>query len=151
MKKIIAIMATVFLSFSLQAQSKDFLSDMLDTERVTFGQASYLCVMHLLPNSEAMTYEVSYEKAEKFNVLPRAKASTSFDKPITLATACFMLARIFNVKGGAMFQLTDGYPRYAFRQFQVDGIVPLSADSGLSVSGEEFLNLYTRCLRKYGE
>lgn len=151
MKKLIVILVAALLSFSLHAQSTDFLSDMLDTERVTFGQASYLCVMHLLPNSEDMTYEVSYEKAGRYNVLPRVKANTTSDNTITLATACFMFAKIFNIKGGALFKLTDGSPRYAFRQLQVDGIVPISADSGLSVSGEEFLNLYTRCLRKYGE
>lgn len=151
MKKLIIILAAAMMSFSLHSQTTEFLSKMLETERVTFGQASYLCVVHLMPSSEAMTYQMSYEKAKRFGLLPRGKLGMSSEKNITLASACFMLAKIFDIKGGALFQVTEGTPRYAFRQFQVDGIVPMSADSGLSVSGEEFLNLYTRCLRIYGE
>lgn len=138
----------------LSAQSADFLSEMLDTETVNIGQASYLCVVHAEPESDSLSYPDAMVHAMNMNLLPSSAVSAgkwNWDKKITLGRLCSMMAKTFGVKGGALFRASKGSPRYAFRQFQVDGVVSMTSDESASVSGEEMLNMYTRCVRIYGE
>lgn len=152
---ILAVLA-VFAAFSY-AQVSDFLTEMIETEEVTFGQASYLCMVHKNPENEKFTYSEAMGHAIIEGVFPDSIVSKfsaidpNIHTKIPLSNLCSMLAKVFEVRGGALFMLTKGTPRYAFRQFQVDGIVPLAADESLYVSGEEALNMYTRCIRIYGE
>lgn len=154
MKKLIVILAATLLSFSLQAEVSDFLSEMIDTETVTLGHASYLCVVHVEPERDSVSYSDAVAIALNNELVPLSWLSinkSNSDRKISLARLCAMMAKTFGVKGGTMYRATKGSPHYAFKQFQVDGIVPMSADSSLSVSGNEMLNMYTRCLRVYGE
>ena len=48
-----------------------------------------------------------------------------------------------------MFRLTKGSPRYAFKQFQADGILSRKQDPSDFVSGAKALSIYTSCVNKY--
>jgi hypothetical protein len=48
-----------------------------------------------------------------------------------------------------MFRLTKGSPRYAFKQFQSDGILSRKQDPADFVSGAKVLSIYTSCVKKY--
>lgn len=148
MKKLIILTVLVCVSFFVSAQSADFLTEMLETDAVTFGHASYLCMVHTEPENDGLTYAAANARAVLMGI---ASADVSYDEKIPLGKLCAMLAKVFGVKGGALYRASKGMPRYAFRQFQVDGIVSRDADSSQKVSGEEFLNMYTRCIRVYGE
>lgn len=148
MKKLTGLIVLACVSFFVSAQSADFLTEMLDTETVTFGHASYLCLVHAEPENDGLTYSAANARAVLMGIV---SADVSYDEKIPLGKLCAMMAKIFDVKGGALYRASKGAPRYAFRQFQVDGIVSRDADSSQKVSGEEFLNMYTRCIRIYGE
>ena len=50
-----------------------------------------------------------------------------------------------------MYRITKGSPRYAFRQFQADGIMGADMDPSAFVSGEKALSIYTSCISKYSD
>ena len=58
---------------------------------------------------------------------------------------------MFNIKGGLMFRLTKGSPRYAFKQMKSDGVISQNYDPSLILSGREALNIYTSCNMLYNE
>ena len=47
MKKIISLVFALFLVLSAYAQSADVITDILETEEVTFGQVSYLTAVQM--------------------------------------------------------------------------------------------------------
>ena len=49
-----------------------------------------------------------------------------------------------------MYRITKGSPRYAFRQFQSDGIIDSTLEPNNLISGEKLLQIYTSCSSKYG-
>jgi len=50
-----------------------------------------------------------------------------------------------------MYRLTKGSPRYAFKQFQADGILSSRQSPSDFVSGAKALSIYTSCVNKYSE
>jgi len=69
---------------------------------------------------------------------------------VTLQELSWLMAKLWDIKGGLMYRATKRSARYAFRQFKVDGILPATADPWKKASGSDVLNMYTACLRKYG-
>ena len=48
-----------------------------------------------------------------------------------------------------MFRLTKGSPRYAFKQFQSDGIINKKQEPSDFVTGAKALSIYTACVNRY--
>lgn len=148
MKKIISILFTLVFSFAAFAQSADVITDILDTEEATYGQVCYLLAAQQKLILDDATYVYAVEALYENGQIPELYGE---DDSITAIDAAFLFSRMWDIKGGLMYRLTKGSPRYVFRQFQADGVIGSSVQPKDSISGSDILSMYTSCLRKYGD
>ena len=89
----------------------------------------------------------SIASLQKKGQLPDSVVSTD---SIPAVDAVYIFTKIWDIKGGLMYRITKGSPRYAFRQFQSDGIIDSTLEPNNLISGEKLLQIYTSCSSKYG-
>mgnify|MGYP004450996821 FL=1 len=142
-------MSVLFIGMSLSAQSAEVVTDILGSPKVTYGQACYLSAVA----QDLVKEEASYEDAvvALFDIGQLKTSNMEADNEIRLDELAAVYTRIFNVKGGLMYRITKGSPRYALRLLKADGIVPQNSDPSSVLTGEAALSLFTSCLLQYGE
>lgn len=141
----------IFLLFLLNslvvfAQSNDRISEILQSEKVTYGEICYIVASAQGFIEDDASYEdaiqVLYDKGQ-------IKTMVYKEEKIPLVNIAFVYSQIWGVKGGLMCRLTNNSPRYVFKQLKVDGIIDKSKDPASFVSGSEALSLYTSCAYFY--
>ena len=148
MKKIISLVFALFLVLSAYAQSADVITDILDTEEVTFGQVGYLTAVQMKLIEEDASYEDALSVLYEKGYIPSIEDE---DSPIPAVDVVYLYSKLWTIKGGLLFRLTKGSPRYAFRQFQSDGIISTDLDPSAYISGVKALSIYTACVNKYSD
>jgi len=146
-KSLVTLLLLLFFS-SAFAQSSDVITEILNAKQVTFGQVCYMAAVQQDYIDESATYtdaiEVLYKKGQIPNIVYE-------DTVVPLVNLAYIYTHMWNVKGGVMYKLFRGAPRYAFKQLKADGIISASADPGSFVTGQEALNIYTSCSLEYGK
>ena len=127
-------------------QSADVITDLLESDKVSFGQVSYLAAVQMNLLDENESYENAVKALVDNDIIPDLEEA---DTPIPLVDIAYIYSKLWDVKGGLMYRLTKGSPRYAFRQFQSDGIISSDADPAWLVSGAKALSIFTSCVNKY--
>jgi len=140
------MIVTFFFSLSVYAQSADFVTEILNTKAANYGQVCYLSAVYQGLVDEKATYPEAVKALYDNNQLPYVVDPVI---PVNLGNLSFILSKLWPIKGGLMFRITRGSPRYAFRQLKADRLIDADADPAKKVSGIEVLNLYTECQRKY--
>lgn len=140
---LIVILLAGGLAFS---QSADVITDLLESDKVSFGQVSYLAAVQMNLLDENDSYENAVKALVDNDIIPDLEEA---DTPIPLVDIAYIYSKLWDVKGGLMYRLTKGSPRYAFRQFQSDGIISSDADPAWLVSGAKALSIFTSCVNKY--
>ena len=148
MKKIISIIFALFLVLSAYAQSADIITDILESEEVTFGQISYLTAVQMKIVDDSASYEDAVVALYENGYIPSLEDALV---PVPAVDLAYLYSKLWNIKGGLMYRLTKGSPRYAFRQFQSDGIIGVDVDPANYISGEKALSIYTSCINKYSD
>lgn len=148
MKKIITLFFALFLALSVYAQSADVITDILATEEVTFGQISYLTAVQMNIVNDDASYDDAVMALYESGVIPFVE---EVDSPVPAVDLAYLYSKLWNIKGGLMYRITKGAPRYAFRQFQADGIISSALDPSSYVSGQKALSIYTSCVNKYSD
>ena len=148
MKRIISIIFALFLAISAYAQSADVITDILETEEVTFGQVSYLTAVQMKVVDDSASYEDAVTALYEHGYIPVLE---DYDVPVPAVDLAYLYSKLWEIKGGLMYRITKGAPRYAFRQFQSDGIIGTDMDPSNYVSGEKALSIYTSCINKYSD
>ena len=148
MRKILSIVVLLFIGGFAFAQSADVVTDILNTDEVTYGQVCYLSAIHQGFISEDASYEdavsVLYEKGQ-------IKEDVGAYDSVVMANLAFIFAQIWpSSRGGLLYRLTNGSPRYAFKQFKNDGIISDDVDPNSYVTGNEALAILTTCMVEYG-
>ena len=128
------------------SQSADVITDLLESDKVSFGQVSYLAAVQMNLLDENDSYENAVKALVDNDIIPDGEEA---DSPIPLVDIAYIYSKLWDVKGGLMYRLTKGSPRYAFRQFQSDGIISSDADPAWLVSGAKALSIFTSCVNKY--
>ena len=147
MKKTLFILISLFIGLSVYAQSADVITEMLDAEQATFGQISYLAAVQKELITEDASYDAAVQALYDNGIIPDSEDPTA---PIPLVDIVYIYSRLWQVKGGLMFRITKGSPRYAFRQFQADGIISSKQEPSDYITGAKALSIYSSCLSKYG-
>ena len=148
MKRIISLLLVLFVGGFLFAQSANVISDILESDEATYGQVCYLSAIHQGFISEDATYEDAVEALYTRSQIPQDVGA--YDS-VYMANLAFIYVQIWpNIKGGLMFTLTKGSPRYAFKKLKNDGVIPGNADPNQIVSGRDALNILTSCMMEYG-
>ena len=148
MKKIVSLLFALFLVLSAYAQSADVITDILETEEVTFGQVCYLTAVQMDIIEDSATYEEAVTALYEKGQIPVLE---DYDLPVPAVDLAYLYSRLWKINGGLMYRLSKGAPRYAFRQFQADGIIGNDVDPSSYVSGEKALSIYTSCISKYSD
>ena len=148
MKRIITILLILFAGTYAFAQSADVITDILGSDEATYGQVCYLSAIHQGIISEDATYEDAVDALLARGQIPEDVGA--YDT-VFMANLAFIYIQIWpETKGGLMFTLTNGSPRYAFKKLKSDGVIPDSADPNGVVSGRDALNILTSCMMEYG-
>ena len=148
MKRIISLLLVLFVGGLLFAQSADVITEILESDEATYGQVCYLSAIHQGFISEEATYEDAVNALLTRSQIPQDVGA--YDS-VYMANLAFIYVQIWpNIKGGLMFTLTKGSPRYAFKKLKNDGVIPENADPNQIVSGRDALNILTACMMEYG-
>lgn len=148
MKKIFLIVLGLFISISAYSQSQDVITEILESSEATFGQVCYIsAVMQSLVSDDTSYDDAVQAIYENGQISYIAESSQS----VPLIDAAYIFSFMWNIKGGLMYKITNGAPRYVFKQFQADKILPYDAEPKQLVSGIEIMRMFTSCEKKYGE
>lgn len=148
MKRICLFIASLFLSAAVYSQSADVVTEILQSEKATYGQIAYLSgVRQKLINDDA-----SYEDAVNIMKSKGAvKKTVNADDVIPYADISYLYLQIWpKARGGFMYRLTNGAPRYAFIFLREEGYIDQHAAPTDSVSGQVALNLLSECMNAFG-
>ncbi len=148
MKKIVTLVFCFLISLSVYAQSADVITEMLESEEATFGQVSYIAAVQKNLVGEDASYEAAVQALYDNGLIPNYEDPSA---AIPLVDIAYIYSRLWEIKGGLMYRLTDGSPRYAFKQFQADGVLGKNQDPSDTVTGAKALSIYTACVKKYSE
>lgn len=148
MKKTLFILISLFIGFSVYAQSADVITEMLDSEQATFGQISYLAAVQKQLINDDGSYDAAVQALYDNGIIPDSEDPSA---PIPLVDIVYIYSRLWQVKGGLMYRITKGSPRYAFKQFKADGIISANQEPTDYITGVKALSIYTSCLNKYGD
>ena len=146
MKKKISVLFFLLLSAVIYAQSADVITELLDSKQASFGQICYLAAVQQNYVDEDASYEAAVQSLFENGIIPDYEDPQA---PIPLVDIAYIYSRLWPIEGGLMFKLTKGSPRYAFKQFQSDGILSRRQDPSDYVSGAKALSIYTSCVKKY--
>lgn len=147
MKKCFSCLVVALLaSLSVFAQSSEQLTKIINSEKVTCAQASYLAALY----ANRIAEEDSAEQA--FNALKDAGCfdqNAAADSEITLGQLSYAYTRALGIRGGLFFTLFPSQ-RYAFKELKAQGVLPTESDPSMAVSGRESLDLFNSCLSLAG-
>lgn len=148
MKKIFLIVLGLFISISAYSQSQDVITEILESSEATFGQVCYISAVMQSLVSDDSSYDDAVLAVYENEQLPYITESS---QPIPLIDAAYLFSFMWDIKGGLMYKITNGAPRYVFKQFQADKIIPYDAEPNQIVSGIEIMRMFTSCEKKYGD
>lgn len=148
MKKILCIIFVFGLITGLFAQNADVVTEILESEKVYFGQISYLTAVRQKLVDDKATYQ---QALDALKAKGQVKPYVTIDQAVTYAEICSLYLKIWpNAKGGFMYRLTNGAPRYAFIYLTEEGLIDSHIEPSDNISGQAALNLLTDCMDLYG-
>ena len=143
MKRTLGIAVALFLTVAASfGQSAEKLDKILETEKATFGQATYLIQTALNDNSDKLDFETAFErfKSENQNLI---RDSVTAEDVIPVKTYAFLLMKAFDVKGGMMYRIYP-CPRYAYRDLQYLAVIQDKNDPNAPMTGAAMLRIFSR-------
>ena len=148
MKRILLFFVFAFVSLTVvSAQSARIVTDIIESEHISYSQAAYLCALQSEIASEDISLEDVHSKIQnEFYGSERYRATDE----LNYSNAAYLLAKTYNVKKSLLYIIVPS-PRYAFKMLQSEGIIDVSKDPLQKVSGHDFLFMFSNCMDKYGE
>ena len=146
-RKNFLIVILMFFGFVCFAQSSDFVSYMIDAEKVSYEDVAYFCAINLNLVDEDCTPADALKALADADVYSTSKDSKANISYQALAKMCM---NTWNLKRGFMYNISK-LERYAFKDMQAMGFIPDNASPTAEVSGLEVLYLINRCLEVSGE
>ncbi len=145
MKKIIIALFLMLIPLALYAQSADRITEILETEKINYGQLSYLAATMLDLSSDDVSDEEAIQALQKEGYATNIEASSN----VTIAQTALLCAKAFNIKGSLWYMLLKN-ERYAIRMLKSYGIISQAIDPQSFVKGTDVLNLFTACIEFNG-
>lgn len=148
MRKVLSILFVMLVGGLVFAQSAKEITNILNSDEVTYGQVCYLSAIHQNLITEEQSYEEAISALYSQGQLPEMVAD---NQEVYMQNLAFIYLQMWpDVNGGLMYKLTKGSPRYAFKKLKTDGIISDNVDPNSFVSGREALSILTTCMVKYG-
>lgn len=141
MKKLLSFVFFVF-SFLLSAysQSSEKISDIVNEEKITFGQLSYLIGTCNSWIEDSCSYDEAFSVLKEKKFFQNDKRS---DEPARLDEISHAITKALKIKGGLLYRITDS-KRYAFKELKAMDIISQNSDPSSKISGRDAIGiLYT--------
>lgn len=135
----VAVLLTIAVSFS---QSAEKIDEILEIEKATFGQATYLIQTALNSESDGLDFNAAFDlfKSNNENLI---KDSITASDVISTKTYAFLLMKAFGIKGGMMYRIYP-CPRYAYRDLQYLAIIQGKNNPEALITGASMLQIFSR-------
>lgn len=146
-KTLLCLIPLMLACLHLSAQSSEEISAILQAEKATASQVSYLPALYAERITENDNEDAAFKVLQEEGLFAQ---NVSEDSVVTLAQVCYVYAKTLNIKGGLFYSLFPS-PRYAFKEFKARGIIPSTIDPSTTISGRDSLNLFNSCLELLGE
>lgn len=142
MKRFFLVFTLTLLAFCGYSQSAQKLTEVLSSEEVTYGNASWFIAL------QSGLIEDTQSEADALNALSEngyfKSGTPSADDKIPLQDFSLLCTKTYGIKGGLLYRITKA-PRYAVRELKAMRIVPNEADSHSSINGRQMLNILSAC------
>lgn len=136
-KLILTLLACVCFAAGAAAQSSQKISEILENEEISKGEAAYFACVYKNLAGENATEDEAFDVLSQKNLF---KSGEKSDDKISLSKACYLISETAGMKGGVFYSISHS-ARYSLREFKALGIVPQNADPSQKVSGSEFIAL----------
>ena len=167
MKKVLGLFFMLLPVLPVITQSADKVTELLDTEKVTNGQIAYLIGSYKgLFDDDGTSVEIrnkvdiiidpddatsnvdsaTFKALSESGYFPKNSKSTD---AATLGGVSKAFAKMARFRGGVFYRLSYGYEKYAFRELQAKGIIPLDADPTENLSGKEAMGILYGVMTDY--
>lgn|SRR5574344_120881 len=148
MKKtaVVSFVLALFCAAAISAQSADKVTEMIKTDKATWGQVCYFSSTYLGLTGDNASYEKSMEALKSAGIIKTAPKNAT--TPIPLDQMAFIYAKTWKVGGSLWYKLFPT-PRYAFKLLKADGIIPVTADPSKISTGHDALNIFNACMTKF--
>lgn len=144
MKKIIMLISAFLFSAVLFAQSADKISEILASDKATYGQVSYLAATAMGLVDEKASYEDAFNVIKEKGLVANGK---SCGDTLNLKQLSAICRGTWKIKGSLMIK--TGAPRYVFKQMVADEIYSLTDDPMDVPDGRKTLAVISDCIMKY--
>lgn len=141
---IVSFLLLFFASYGF-AQSADKVSEIIKTDRVTYGQIAYLSAISLGIAVDDTPYEQAFSMLQTNSTI---KDNVLVNDIVPLSHLAFIMMRTWKIKPCLMYALFPS-PHYALRSMKANGIINSSYDPAKVSSGHEALTIFTKCMDKY--
>lgn len=145
MKKSLLSLVFVLFSAGIFAQSAEKVTEIINSEQATYGQAAYLTCMALDLVKQNATEKNALEVLKVSGVI---EEGVEISDTLTMKNLAWICANAWDVKGSLMFKIARN-PRYAFKQMRSDDVIPYGTDPSKIPSGHDLLNVVTDCIANY--
>ena len=143
-KVFLSIVFLVFMSsaFQLYAQSAEIIDDIIESQSISYGEASYLAVLGTGMADDEADIDAAYTLVSSRDLNKNSKTA---DQPATLGEFAYILMESLEMKGGIMYRLFPS-PRYAVRELAYLGVIDFEALPGNNLKGTEALTMLSELL-----
>ena len=134
--------AGLLIAAAAFGQAAEKIDKILETEKATFGQATYLIQTALNDGSDELDFETAFDrfKNENENLI---RNSVSAEDVIPIKTYAFLLMKAFDVKGGMMYRIYP-CPRYAYRDLRYLAVIQGKNNPDAVMQGTSLLQILSR-------
>lgn len=145
--KVLFLSILAFFATSAFAQNADVISALLEEDKATLGQVSYLCAsqMGLIPDSA--TEDQAVEALKQAGILKDSNKLTA-SSPVRMTQLAYILCESWNIQDSLMYRIMP-CKRYAFMQLKALGVMPQSTLGLKKATGRDVLNCITVCIQNY--
>ncbi len=137
------------LSMCSWAQSADRITEILNSETVTYGQISYLAASYLGLVSDDAGNEEAIDALISNNIV-KAKHMGEAESAVPLANFCNICCGAWYIVDSINYSIFKT-PYYAWKEMKALKYIPSNYTRGKTISGSDALNIITRCIEHHEE
>ena len=145
MKRLLIFFTLCILIGRVSAQVGGRLTQIVNTEQATYGQASYIAAVSAGLAQDTDSYERCFEILKEENC---TSARHSLKDSITVKYFADMLCKTFSVNNSVAYRFVR-VPRYAYKQLKAAGVIPDNYYPNRILSGSEMMNTLTLFVENY--
>lgn len=142
MKKGVLFLLILSFGFIVYGQDASKVTEILEAEKFTRAQASYIAASWLDPANESLDFAGAAEIVVGQGFLDDG---LNMNEPIRLDELAGLCMKAWNVPGGLFYRMTKAR-RYAYKELVARQFLPSNSDPSFNLSGAEGLNVMYRCM-----